>query len=104
MLGFKKFSVILSFVSMLFLNGCIAMSPYEGPSNFFKGSVVTTSVKSRLINTNGLDSFQIHVSTLNGDILLSGFVANARQKALAEKVANNTQGVQKVINNIVVIT
>lgn len=94
----------MSLVTALLFNGCIAMSPYEGPSNFMKGSVITTSVKSRLINTNGLDSFQINVSTLNGDILLSGFVANERQKALAEKVANNTQGVQKVINNIVVLT
>jgi len=101
--SFKKFSIILSLVVMLFLNGCIAMSSYEGPKDFFDGSVITTSVKSRLISTNKFDSFQISVSTLNGDILLSGFVANERQKALAEQVANNTQGVKKVINNIVVI-
>ena len=98
-----KILIPTSLTIVLLFSGCIAMSPYEGPKNFMSGSVITTSVKSRLINTNGLDSFQISVSTLNGDILLSGFVANARQKALAERVANNTEGVKKVINSIVVI-
>ncbi len=88
---------------MFLFTGCVAMSPYEKPQNFVEGSVITTSIKSRLVNTNGLDSFQINVSTLNGDVLLSGFVANDKQRLLAQKVTENTKGVRRVINHIEII-
>jgi hyperosmotically inducible protein len=94
---------ISSLIVVLLMSGCIAMSPYEKPQKFAEGSVITTSIKSRLINTNGLDSFQISVSTLNGDVLLSGFVANYEQKLLAQKVTENTKGVRRVINHIEII-
>jgi len=99
----KKYTLLLSVLSMLLFTGCIAMSPYEKPIKFAEGSVITTSIKSRLINTNGLDSFQINVSTLNGDVLLSGFVANDKQRLLAQKVTENTKGVRRVINHIEII-
>jgi osmotically-inducible protein OsmY len=94
---------ILFLVIALFINGCVAISPYEKPDKFVEGSVITNSIKARLINTNGLDSFQINVSTLNNEVLLSGFVANQEQKTLAQKVTMNTKGVKKVINHIEVI-
>jgi osmotically-inducible protein OsmY len=94
---------IIFLVVLIFLNGCVAMSPYEKPDKFVEGSVITNSIKARLINTNGLDSFQINVSTLNNEVLLSGFVANQEQKSLAEKVTMNTKGVKKVINHIEII-
>ena len=87
----------------LFMNGCVALSPYEKPDKFVEGSVITNSIKARLINTNGLDSFQINVSTLNNEVLLSGFVANEEQKNLAQKVTMNTKGVKRVINHIEII-
>ena len=87
----------------LFMNGCVALSPYEKPDKFVEGSVITNSIKARLINTNGLDSFQINVSTLNNEVLLSGFVANEEQKELAQKVTMNTKGVKRVINHIEII-
>jgi osmotically-inducible protein OsmY len=94
---------ILYITILIFLNGCVAMSPYEKPNKFVEGSVITNSIKARLINTNGLDSFQINVSTLNNEVLLSGFVANQEQKILAQKVTMNTKGVKKVINHIEII-
>ena len=69
-----KISIFL--LSIFFISGCVAISPYEKPNKFVEGSIITNSIKARLINTNGLDSFQISVSTLNNEVLLSGFVAN----------------------------
>jgi len=94
---------ILFLTIALFMNGCVALSPYEKPDKFVEGSVITNSIKARLINTNGLDSFQINVSTLNNEVLLSGFVANEEQKNLAQKVTMNTKGVKRVINHIEII-
>ncbi|SFV62582.1 hypothetical protein MNB_SV-9-917 [hydrothermal vent metagenome] len=95
--------ILIFIVSIFFINGCVALSPYEKPDKFVEGSIITNSIKARLINTNGLDSFQISVSTLNNEVLLSGFVANQDQKDLAQKVTMNTKGVRKVINHIEII-
>jgi len=97
----KKISIFL--LSIFFINGCVVLSPYEKPDKFIEGSIITNSIKARLVNTNGLDSFQISVSTLNNEVLLSGFVANQEQKDLAQKVTMNTKGVTKVINHIEII-
>ncbi|MBL0721272.1 MAG: BON domain-containing protein [Sulfurovum sp.] len=95
--------IIIFIVSIYFTSGCVAISPYEKPNKFLEGSIITNSIKGRLINTNGLDSFQISVSTLNNEVLLSGFVANQDQKDLAQKITMNTKGVTKVINHIEII-
>ncbi len=97
----KKISIFL--VSIFFISGCVTISPYEKPNKFVEGSIITNSIKARLINTNGLDSFQISVSTLNNEVLISGFVANQEQKDLAQKITMNTKGVKKVINHIEII-
>ncbi len=90
-------------LTLLLVQGCVAFSTDETFKGFTESSVITTSVKARLARTNGLDSLRISVSTYNGDILLSGFVPTQEQKDLAGKVANNTEGVTKVYNNIEVL-
>ena len=84
------------------MSGCIAISSSESPQEFAEGSIITTSVKTRLASTSGLESLSISVSTLKGAILLSGFVKSEEQKRLAGHVAETTEGVKKVINHIVV--
>ena len=84
------------------MSGCIAVSPNETPEQFMNSSIITTSVKARLANTAGLETLSITIQTLNGDILLSGFAQTEKQKTIAGEVAQNTEGVRKVINHIVV--
>jgi osmotically-inducible protein OsmY len=89
-------------VAAIFLSGCVAASQYETPQEFMEGSMITTGIKARLARTAGLESLSLSVQTLEGEVLLSGFVQNEEQKRSAEEVARNTEGVTKVINNIVV--
>ena len=84
------------------MSGCIAVSPNETPEQFMNSSIITSSVKARLANAAGLETLSLTVQTLNGDILLSGFAQNEEQKLAAGRIAENTEGVRKVINNIVV--
>jgi len=90
-------------VWVMVLQGCVAFSKEEGLDGFAHSSVITASVKGRLVTTNGLDGMRILVSTVNGDVLLGGFVPTQEQKEIAGKVALNTQGVNKVINSIEVL-
>ena len=98
----KRFAVVMGLAGALWMNGCVAVSSNETAEQFMNSSIITTSVKARLANTAGLETLSITVQTLNGDILLSGFAQNQEQKTTAGRVAENTQGVRKVINHIVV--
>ena len=98
----KRSVVVMGVAGALWMSGCVAVSPNETPEQFMNSSIITTSVKARLANTAGLETLGLTVQTLNGDILLSGFAQNQEQKVAAGRVAENTEGVRKVINNIVV--
>jgi osmotically-inducible protein OsmY len=98
----RQKGMILLVIGALFLQGCVAFSKQETPQQFMNGSIITSSVKARLANTAGVDTLNLSVETLNGTVLLSGFAQNEEQKRLAESVARNTEGVNKVINHIVV--
>ncbi|SFV59866.1 putative lipoprotein [hydrothermal vent metagenome] len=98
----NKFVIIWGFVVVAFINGCLAVSPDENTEEFMNSAIITSSVKARLANASGLETLSFTVETLNGAVLLSGFAQTQEQKDMAGKIANNTEGVQRVINHIVV--
>ncbi len=59
-------------------------------------SWVTSKVKSSLMFTRGVSSFDITVSTLNGVVSLQGVVDSAAERELAVRVAQDVRGVKKV--------
>lgn len=87
---------------MLFFSGCLALSSQEHPEQFMNSSIITSSVKARLAKEAGLETLSLSVDTLHGRVLLSGFARTEEQKKMAGAIANNTEGVEEVINNIVV--
>ncbi len=98
----KKFIIIWGVVIATLMSGCLAVSPNENAEDFMNSSIITSSVKARLAKASGLETLSLTVETLDGAVLLSGFAQTQEQKDEAARVANNTEGVQKVINNIVV--
>jgi osmotically-inducible protein OsmY len=56
--------------------------------------------RSALLTTNDLRESTINVDVVNGVITLKGTVANAAQKASAEKVANGIEGKTSVKNEL----
>jgi hyperosmotically inducible protein len=67
-------------------------------------SVITTIVKSKLAVDNETSSANINVDTMNGVVTLTGVVTTRANKEQAERIARNTEGVTRVINNITVET
>ena len=57
---------------------------------------ITTKVKTRMLNTDNLDTTRIKVITENGEVFLLG-VVHRDQADLAVDVTRNTAGVRKVI-------
>lgn|SRR5512141_1866539 len=61
---------------------------------------ITAKVKTKLTADPEVAAHNIDVDTNEGVVTLSGRVANREQKREAEKLARDTEGVLRVINNL----
>jgi hyperosmotically inducible protein len=65
-------------------------------------ATINTAVKNKLAADVTTSAAKINVDTSNGVVTLSGMVPTAAERAEAERIARNTQGVTQVVNNITV--
>ena len=68
--------------------------------NAVADSTITAHVKARLAANQGLSSFDIHVSTTNGIVHLTGKVGSDAARQLAGQVAGKTDDVRVVVNEL----
>lgn len=72
----------------------------HGIVGYSSDTYVTSKVKSKLAANTGLNSFDIHVSTVNGVVTLTGTVDSESTREMAGQVARDTGGVQGVDNEL----
>ena len=77
-----------------------AKEMYHGAKTDVKDAGITTKIKTALATNPITKSYTIHVDTDNGIVNLSGDVPNAKVMAEAEKIAQNTEHVKSVQNNL----
>lgn len=82
--------------------GCASNRTNESAGEYVDDAVITSKVKSKLIEDQALKAFQIDVETFRGDVLLSGFVDNDDQISKAVEVAKSVNGVKAVKNSLIV--
>ena len=56
----------------------------------------------QFVESKAVDAASIHVETLNGTVLLSGFAKNSAERSSAENIARGLNGVKSVRNEIAV--
>ena len=61
---------------------------------------VTAAIKAKYLKEQGLASMNIHVSTSEGLVTLSGTVGSAEEIAQAVRLALETDGVHKVVSTL----
>src|ERR1700737_35085 len=64
---------------------------------------ITTKIKLALLTTEGVSGTAIKVDTVGGRVTLYGKVHSAEEKAKAETIAQNVDGVQGVRNLLQVV-
>lgn len=86
------------------LAGPVAVTGCAGETagEYVDDSVISNKVRARLIDDKDLNVFQIDVTTLRGEVQLSGFVDSQAAKDRAGRVAADVDGVREVHNNLVI--
>lgn len=80
--------------------GVVACSTTQPVSEQIDDAGITTQVKARLVADPDVAAMNIDVDTNEGVVTLSGRVENADQSREAQKLAAQTDGVRRVINNL----
>ena len=91
------FVLALAVVGPLGLTACSTTRPV---SEQIDDAAITTAVKSKLLADPQVAGHNIDVDTKEGVVTLSGRVDTADQSREAAKLAADTDGVRRVINNL----
>jgi osmotically-inducible protein OsmY len=82
--------------------GQVATNVVDKTTHVVNDASITGTIKSKMIATKGLPTSTIDVTTKRNIVTLTGRVQTAQQKQLAGQVAQNTPGVEKVVNQLAV--
>jgi len=100
----KKLNTYLSAaflaVTLVSVVGCASTSKQEGTGEYMDDSVITTKVKTAILNEATLKSAEINVETFKGVVQLSGFVNSQADINKAVEVARSVKGVTSVKNDM----
>jgi osmotically-inducible protein OsmY len=88
--------------TLLTTAGCSVMRGQESVGAYVDDATITTQVKSRFVENKQVDAASIHVETLNGTVMLSGFAKGNAEKSVAGDIARSVNGVKSVKNEIAV--
>jgi hyperosmotically inducible protein len=100
-MSFLKRSSAL-FVAALLLSalGCASTSTQESTGEYVDDTVITTRVKTAILNEPSLKVLQINVETYRNVVQLSGFVGTAAEMNKAVELARAVKGVTSVKNDM----
>ncbi len=97
---FRRTTTAAVLVGMLALTACASTARTEGTGEYVDDTVITTKVKTAVLNDPMLKSAEINVETFKGRVQLSGFVSSQADINQAVKVARGVEGVSSVANDM----
>ncbi len=96
----RFFSVFFLTLTLITAVGCASSHKHEGTGEYIDDSVITTKVKTAILNEPTLSSAEINVETFKGVVQLSGFVNSSADIDKAVEVARSVKGVESVKNDM----
>jgi hyperosmotically inducible protein len=91
-------------ILLIALGALLALAGANCESRSAADFAITAAVKSKLVVDNENIAINVNVDTRGGVVTLTGVVGTQAEKEQAERIARNTEGVTRVINNITVET
>jgi hyperosmotically inducible protein len=100
MKNIKWLALILAAAMLTSVVGCASTPTHDSTGQYVDDSVITTKVKSQILDDLTLKGFEIKVETFKGVVQLSGFVSSQVNIDAAIAVARNVKGVRGVTNSL----
>src|SRR5262245_41066719 len=91
-------------ILIIVLGGLLALASANCERRTITDSTITAAVKGKLAVSDENDAINVDVDTRGGEVTLTGVVNTQADKEHAGRLAANTEGVTRVINNIIVNT
>jgi osmotically-inducible protein OsmY len=96
----KFFTAFLSIILLTIFLGCASTPKKAGTGEYFDDTVITTKVKTAILQESSLKSAEINVETFKGVVQLSGFVNSPADINKAVEVTRRVEGVKSVKNDM----
>jgi osmotically-inducible protein OsmY len=96
----RFFSAFFLALTLLAASGCASTQKQEGTGEYVDDAVITTRIKTVLLQEPSLSSAEINVETFKGVVQLSGFVMNRAAINKAVELARSIKGVTSVKNDM----
>lgn len=84
------------------LAACAGTSTRESTGEYIDDTVLTSRVKSLLLNDPQVSGLAVNVETFKGTVQLSGFVKTVAERNRAVQLARGVTGVRQVKNDILI--
>ncbi|MBC2704049.1 BON domain-containing protein [Desulfobacula sp.] len=90
------------------VGGAVVYGGYKGATDerslgtMVDDSIISATVKIKMISDNSVKARQIDVDVLNGVVYLIGLVGSSSQKKMATDIAKGIKGVRRVENQLVI--
>lgn len=91
---------LMSIMLIAAISACAATETRRSAGESVDDATLTTRVKTRIIQDQSLEAFQIDVDTYRGMVQLNGFVDSAEAAQRAVDIAEDVPGVVSVKNNL----
>lgn len=96
----KFLSAFFLALALLTAGGCASTQKKEGTGEYVDDAVITTRVKTAILQEPTLSSAEINVETFKGVVQLSGFVTSRAAINKAIEVTRSITGVSSVKNDM----
>jgi osmotically-inducible protein OsmY len=93
---------VFTATALLTTAGCAVTRGQQTVGAYVDDATITTQVKARMLDNPAVAGTSISVETLNGTVMLSGFAKSATERATAEAIARDVNGVKSVKNEIAI--
>lgn len=98
---FKFFSIaFLGAVLLATVVGCASTSKQASTGEYIDDTVITTKVKTAILEDKDLKVTEINVETFKGVVQLSGFVSSQSDINKAANIARSVNGVKSIKNDM----
>ncbi|HPL62542.1 MAG: BON domain-containing protein [Syntrophales bacterium] len=93
--------LLFALIAAFAFSGCASMTG-KSAGETIDDAVITSSVNGKIIADPMLKFLKIDVDTFNGNVTLSGSVANKEAEQRAIELARGTKGVKSVKSNLMI--